>query len=416
MATIDAVRRALGFLALSIVTVGVVLGFVFAGSPTTIAEGVHDRRRRRGRHEGGRRPRAARAGGRRSRLAGPSSSSPAGGASRFARSSSASSRTGRRRRRRRPAAGQRLRAAARLQAHRRRRLRRRRRRRRTTRARPARSSTSSTRIAAAVEPSAAGRRRSRCDGSNVVVVPARTGLAAGRGPPPQVPDRARALRSRPLAGAGTAADARRPSRACTCCSLAACRRARRASRSRLPSGSSSGKTTVAARRLRGSRRCSSSRLPAQRPRCGSAARPPMPGSAGSAGGSRQPARDATFAVDGPQVTVVPDRPGIQLDAVRAADAVLAAALRRIPARRVATLAVDDRAGEDHGREGAHDGDRRGRLERTRRIYGGVPNRIHNVELVAHLVDDKLIAPGDDVLVQQDDRRADGGQGLPRARR
>ena len=26
-------------------------------------------------------------------------------------------------------------------------------------------------------------------------------------------------------------------------------------------------------------------------------------------------------------------------------------------------------------------------------FGGVPNRIHNVELVAHLVDDKLIAPG-----------------------
>jgi vancomycin resistance protein YoaR len=27
------------------------------------------------------------------------------------------------------------------------------------------------------------------------------------------------------------------------------------------------------------------------------------------------------------------------------------------------------------------------------IYGGIPNRIHNVQLVAHLVDDKLIAPG-----------------------
>ena len=27
------------------------------------------------------------------------------------------------------------------------------------------------------------------------------------------------------------------------------------------------------------------------------------------------------------------------------------------------------------------------------FYGGVPNRIHNVEVVAHLVDDKLIAPG-----------------------
>ncbi len=27
------------------------------------------------------------------------------------------------------------------------------------------------------------------------------------------------------------------------------------------------------------------------------------------------------------------------------------------------------------------------------IYGGIANRIHNVQLVAHLVDDKLIAPG-----------------------
>ncbi len=28
-------------------------------------------------------------------------------------------------------------------------------------------------------------------------------------------------------------------------------------------------------------------------------------------------------------------------------------------------------------------------------FGGVPNRIHNVELVSHLVDDKLIAPGEE---------------------
>ena len=27
------------------------------------------------------------------------------------------------------------------------------------------------------------------------------------------------------------------------------------------------------------------------------------------------------------------------------------------------------------------------------VYGGVPNRIHNVELVAHLINGKLIAPG-----------------------
>ena len=39
------------------------------------------------------------------------------------------------------------------------------------------------------------------------------------------------------------------------------------------------------------------------------------------------------------------------------------------------------------------------------FYGGDPNRIHNVQLVAHLVDGKLIAPGDDLLVQRDDRRA-----------
>ena len=36
-----------------------------------------------------------------------------------------------------------------------------------------------------------------------------------------------------------------------------------------------------------------------------------------------------------------------------------------------------------------------RLDATRPIFGGDPNRIHNVELVAHLVDDKLIAPGEE---------------------
>ena len=29
------------------------------------------------------------------------------------------------------------------------------------------------------------------------------------------------------------------------------------------------------------------------------------------------------------------------------------------------------------------------------VFGGIANRIHNVELVAHLVDDKLIAPGEE---------------------
>jgi len=36
---------------------------------------------------------------------------------------------------------------------------------------------------------------------------------------------------------------------------------------------------------------------------------------------------------------------------------------------------------------------RGLVASYQTIYGGDPNRIHNVQLVAHLVDDKLIAPG-----------------------
>jgi vancomycin resistance protein YoaR len=102
--------------------------------------------------------------------------------------------------------------------------------------------------------------------------------------------------------------------------------------------------------------------------------------------------DATFAVDGPKVSLVPDRPGVRLDAVRAADAVLAAALRRTPARRVAQLPVETApaklttaAARAMGIDGL--------VSTYTTEYGGVPNRIHNVQLVARLVDDKLIAPG-----------------------
>ena len=102
--------------------------------------------------------------------------------------------------------------------------------------------------------------------------------------------------------------------------------------------------------------------------------------------------DATFTVDGPKVTLVPDRPGVRLDAVRAADAVLAAALRRVPARRVAQLPVETApaklttaAARAMGIDGL--------VSTYTTVYGGVPNRIHNVQLVARLVDDKLISPG-----------------------
>jgi vancomycin resistance protein YoaR len=101
--------------------------------------------------------------------------------------------------------------------------------------------------------------------------------------------------------------------------------------------------------------------------------------------------DATFAVDGPKVSLVPDRPGVRLDAVRASDAVLAAALRRTPERRVAQLPVETApaklttaAARAMGIDGL--------VSTYTTEYGGVPNRIHNVQLVARLVDDKLIAP------------------------
>jgi len=102
--------------------------------------------------------------------------------------------------------------------------------------------------------------------------------------------------------------------------------------------------------------------------------------------------DATFAVDGAKVRVVPDKPGVSLDAVGSAHAVLAAALHRLPARRVARLPVESTEAaltQATARGMGIDG----LVSTFTTEYGGVPNRIHNVQLVAHLVDDKLIAPG-----------------------
>ena len=108
----------------------------------------------------------------------------------------------------------------------------------------------------------------------------------------------------------------------------------------------------------------------------------------------KPARDATFAVDGPKVTIVPDRPGVRLDAVRAADAVLAAALHTRPARRVATLPIESSLAKRTTAKARAMGID-GLVSTFTTDFGGVPNRIHNVELVSHLVDDKLIAPGEE---------------------
>jgi vancomycin resistance protein YoaR len=102
--------------------------------------------------------------------------------------------------------------------------------------------------------------------------------------------------------------------------------------------------------------------------------------------------DATFAVNGPKVAIVPDKPGIRLDAVGAAQAVLAAALKPRPALRVAHLPVETAPAKLTAAAARAMGIT-GLVSTYTTDYGGVPNRIHNVQLVARLVDDKLIAPG-----------------------
>jgi vancomycin resistance protein YoaR len=106
----------------------------------------------------------------------------------------------------------------------------------------------------------------------------------------------------------------------------------------------------------------------------------------------KPARDAAFAVDGSRVHVVPAQPGIRLDPVATADAVLAAALKRRPELRVARLPVVE-AQAKLSTAAARAMRIRDIVGSYTTVYGGIANRIHNVQLVAHLVDGALIAPG-----------------------
>jgi vancomycin resistance protein YoaR len=102
-------------------------------------------------------------------------------------------------------------------------------------------------------------------------------------------------------------------------------------------------------------------------------------------------RDATFAVDANgSVRVVPAVAGVALDVERSAANVLAAAKRRSNrrARLVLASAPAGRSTADAQAMGIT-----GTVGSYETFYGGDPNRIHNVQLVAHLVDGRLIAPG-----------------------
>ncbi len=101
--------------------------------------------------------------------------------------------------------------------------------------------------------------------------------------------------------------------------------------------------------------------------------------------------DASFVVlSGDRVVVRPGKPGRLLDVGAAGRAILAAALD--PTNRVARLVVEAAPPERTTREARAMGIT-GRVAGYTTYYGGEPNRIHNVQLVARLVDGALIAPG-----------------------
>jgi vancomycin resistance protein YoaR len=103
-----------------------------------------------------------------------------------------------------------------------------------------------------------------------------------------------------------------------------------------------------------------------------------------------PPRDADFNVSGSHVTVIPGRPGLALDPRATGRAILAASLR--PLNRTASVAVVQ-AQPKRTTADAQAMAITGLVSTYTTAYGGIANRIHNVQLVAHLVDDKLIAPG-----------------------
>ena len=106
----------------------------------------------------------------------------------------------------------------------------------------------------------------------------------------------------------------------------------------------------------------------------------------------KPAQDATFAVHGGHVSVVPAKPGIRLDAVGTSTALLRAASRRQAALRIARLPVQESEAK-LSTDAARAMHITAPVSNYTTLYGGIANRIHNVELVAHLVDGTLIAPG-----------------------
>ena len=104
---------------------------------------------------------------------------------------------------------------------------------------------------------------------------------------------------------------------------------------------------------------------------------------------REPA-DATFAVEPGGIRVVPDRDGLAIDVPATAKALLAAATSATA--RTAALSVRTAPAERSTAEAQAMGIT-GVVGSYYTTYGGIPSRLHNVALVAKLIDGALIAPG-----------------------
>jgi vancomycin resistance protein YoaR len=102
--------------------------------------------------------------------------------------------------------------------------------------------------------------------------------------------------------------------------------------------------------------------------------------------------DANWAISSKGIRVVPDESGYLLDVPHSADAVLGAALVTEPTLRSAKLVVE-KSDASRSTADAKAMQIRGLVASYQTIYGGDPNRIHNVQLVSHLVDGHTIAPG-----------------------
>jgi vancomycin resistance protein YoaR len=103
--------------------------------------------------------------------------------------------------------------------------------------------------------------------------------------------------------------------------------------------------------------------------------------------------DASWAISSSGIRVLPDKPGYTLDVPKSAKALLHAVLVTDPTLRNATLVAQTTKAERSTKD-AEAMQIKGLVASYETFYGGDPNRIHNVQLVAHLIDGHVIAPGE----------------------